>query len=109
MSKIYSFDQLTDSVELLEKRPPRFITRLLCFLCISLLGFVIWAYIGKLDTVSKGTAMIQGKSDISVSRIQISGVVDTVAVQSGDAVKKGDTLLQLKNQTVYSDMNYTRN
>ncbi|PNK22987.1 hemolysin D [Bacillus thuringiensis] len=105
MSKIYSFDQLTDSVELLEKRPPRFITGLLCFLCISLLGFIIWAYIGKLDTVSKGTAMIQGKSEISVSRTQISGVVDTVSVQSGDAVKKGDTLLQLKNQELMDKQN----
>lgn len=105
MSKIYSFDQLTDSVELLEKRTPRFITGLLCFLCISLLGFIIWAYIGKLDTVSKGTAMIQGKSDISVSRTQISGVVDTVSVQSGDAVKKGDTLLQLKNQELMNKQN----
>lgn len=105
MSKIYSFDQLTDSVELLEKRPPRFITGLLCFLCISLLGFMIWAYVGKLDIVSKGTAMIQGKSDISVSRTQISGVVDTVSVQSGDAVKKGDTLLQLKNQELMDKQN----
>lgn len=32
MSKIYSFDQLTDSVELLERKPPRFIAGLLCFL-----------------------------------------------------------------------------
>ncbi len=98
MSKISSFDQLTDSVELLEKKPPRFITGLLCFLCISLFGFMIWAYAGKVDIVSKGTAIIQNQSDISVSRTQIPGVVDTVSVKSGDAVKKGDTLLQLKNK-----------
>ncbi|MDA2257668.1 HlyD family efflux transporter periplasmic adaptor subunit [Bacillus cereus] len=105
MNKIYSFDQLTDSVELLEKKPPRFITGLLCFLCISLLGFIIWAYIGKLDTVSKGTAMIQGKSNISVSRTQIVGVVDTVNVKSGNEVKKGDILLQLKNQELTDKQN----
>ncbi|WHS75942.1 HlyD family secretion protein [Bacillus cereus] len=105
MNKIYSFDQLTDSVELLEKRPPRFITGLLCFLCISLLGFIIWAYIGKLDTVSKGTAMIQGKSNISVSRTQIVGVVDTVNVKPGNEVKKGDILLQLKNQELTDKQN----
>lgn len=105
MNKIYSFDQLTDSVELLEKRPPRFITGLLCFLCISLLGFIIWAYIGKLDTVSKGTAMIQGKSNISVSRTQIVGVVDTVNVKSGNEVKKGDILLQLRNQELTDKQN----
>ncbi|MBU4642999.1 MULTISPECIES: HlyD family efflux transporter periplasmic adaptor subunit [Bacillus cereus group] len=98
MSKIYSFDQLTDSVELLERKPPRFIAGLLCFLLLSLLGFMIWAYVGKMDIVSKGTAMVQGESDVSTSRSQIGGIVDTVAVRSGDEVKKGDTLVQLKNQ-----------
>lgn len=42
--------------------------------------------------------MIQGKSDISVSRTQIVGVVDTVNVKSGNEVKRGDIILQLKNQ-----------
>ena len=32
MSKIYSFDQFTDSVELLERKPPRFIAVLLSLL-----------------------------------------------------------------------------
>ncbi|MFP3821786.1 biotin/lipoyl-binding protein, partial [Bacillus sp. SIMBA_008] len=43
-------------------------------------------------------AMIQGKYDVSVSRTQIGGIVDTVSVKSGDEVKKGDVLIQLKNQ-----------
>lgn len=32
MSKIYTLDQLTDSVELMERKPPRFIAGLLCLL-----------------------------------------------------------------------------
>ncbi|MGH0556944.1 HlyD family efflux transporter periplasmic adaptor subunit [Bacillus pretiosus] len=107
MSKIYSFDQLTDSVELLERKPPRFIFGLLCFLFISLLVFFIWAYIGKIDVVSKGTAMVQGKSDVSVSRNNIAGVVGTVSVRSGDEVKKGDILIQLKNQELVDKQNQT--
>ncbi|PGC10617.1 HlyD family efflux transporter periplasmic adaptor subunit [Bacillus wiedmannii] len=105
MSKIYSFDQLTDSVELLEKKPPRFIAGLLFFLTLSLLVFIIWAYIGTLDTVSKGTAIVQGKSDVSASRSQIVGTVDTVFVQSGDEVKIGDSLIQLKNQELVDKHN----
>ncbi|WIG24997.1 HlyD family efflux transporter periplasmic adaptor subunit [Bacillus toyonensis] len=100
MSKIYSFDQLTDSVELLEKKPPLFITGLLCFLFTISIGVMIWAYVGKIDVVSKGTAIVQGKSDISVSRSQISGTVDSISVHTGDEVKKGDVLIQLKNYEV---------
>ncbi|ENJ6138929.1 HlyD family efflux transporter periplasmic adaptor subunit [Bacillus sp. HUB-I-004] len=107
MSKIYSFDQLTDSVELLERKPPRFIAGCIIFLLMSLFTFLIWSYIGSVDIVSKGTAMIQGKSEISVSRTQIVGVVDTVAVKPGDEVKKGDILLQLKNQELTDKQNQT--
>ncbi|CAM4201632.1 HlyD family efflux transporter periplasmic adaptor subunit [Bacillus paramycoides] len=107
MSKIYSFDQLTDSKELLERKPPRFIAGLLVFLLTSLFVFLIWAYVSKIDIVSKGTAMIQGKSDASVSRTQIVGVVDMVAVKSGDEVKKGDILIQLKNQELTDKQNQT--
>ncbi|PER82292.1 HlyD family efflux transporter periplasmic adaptor subunit [Bacillus cereus] len=107
MSKIYTFDQLTDSVELLERKPPRFIAGFIIFLLMSLFTFLIWSYVGRVDIVSKGTAMIQGKSDIGISRTQIVGVVDTVAVKSGDEVKKGDILLQLKNQELTDKQNQT--
>ncbi|MBJ8089670.1 HlyD family efflux transporter periplasmic adaptor subunit [Bacillus cereus] len=105
MSKLYSFDQLNDSKELLERKPPRFIAGLLVFLLMSLFVFLIWAYVSKIDIVSKGTAMIQGKSDASVSRTQIVGVVDTVAVKPGDEVKKGNILIQLKNQELTDKQN----
>lgn len=105
MSKIYSFDQLTDSVELLERKPPRFIIGLLCFLFLGFLGFIIWAYVGKIDIVSKGTAIVQGNSDISVSRSKIAGTVDNVFVHSGDEVKTGDVLIQLKNYELSGKIN----
>ncbi|HHL0974252.1 TPA: HlyD family efflux transporter periplasmic adaptor subunit [Bacillus cereus] len=105
MSKMYSFDQLTDSVELLERKPPRFITSLLVFLLVSVVAFSIWVYVGKLDVVSKGTAIIEGKSDVSVSRTQVGGIVDMVPVQSGDEVKQGDTLVQLRNQDLMDKQN----
>ncbi|MGH0950060.1 HlyD family efflux transporter periplasmic adaptor subunit [Bacillus mycoides] len=105
MSKMYSFDQLTDSVELLERKPPRFITSLLVFLLVSVVAFSIWVYVGKLDVVSKGTAIIEGKSDVSVSRTQVGGIVDMVLVQSGDEVKQGDTLVQLRNQDLMDKQN----
>ncbi|GGE85976.1 HlyD family efflux transporter periplasmic adaptor subunit [Priestia taiwanensis] len=102
MSKIYSFDQLTDSVELLEKKPPRFIMGLLVFLCVSFVVFIGWAYFGKVDVVSKGTAIIQGETEIQISRAQIPGSIDQIAVQNGDEVQEGDIIVQLKNQELLS-------
>ncbi|HDR8179184.1 TPA: HlyD family efflux transporter periplasmic adaptor subunit [Bacillus cereus] len=105
MSKIYSFDQLTDSTELLERRPPRFITWLLGFFSLVFLFFSILAYFGKMDIVSEGTAIVQGKSEVSVIRTQITGVVEDVLVVSGDEVKQGDVLVQLKN----TELTYKQN
>ncbi|HDX9695296.1 TPA: biotin/lipoyl-binding protein, partial [Bacillus thuringiensis] len=105
MSKIYSFDQLTDSTELLERRPPRFITWLLGFFSLVFLFFSILAYFGKMDIVSEGTAIVQGKSEVSVIRNQITGVVEDVLVVSGDEVKQGDVLVQLKN----TELTYKQN
>ncbi|RWS39665.1 HlyD family efflux transporter periplasmic adaptor subunit [Bacillus mycoides] len=105
MSKIYSFDQLTDSAELLERRPPSFITWLLGFFSLVFLFFLIWAYFGKMDIVSEGTAIVQGKSEVSVIRTQITGVVENVLVGSGDEVKQGDVLVQLKN----TELSYKQN
>ncbi|MCH4568618.1 HlyD family efflux transporter periplasmic adaptor subunit [Bacillus sp. ES1-5] len=105
MNKIYSFDQLSDSVELLEKKPPRVISWLLGFLSLIFIVFFIWAYFSKIDIVSKGTAIVQGKFEVSVMRNQSAGIVETVLVRSGDEVKKGDTLVQLKNRELENKQN----
>ncbi|AEW58252.1 TPA: HlyD family efflux transporter periplasmic adaptor subunit [Bacillus cereus] len=105
MSKMYSFEELTDSVELLEKKPPKFILLSLLVLFIFLIGFSIWALFGKVDIVSKGNASIQNKEDLIIYKSQINGVVSSVFVKSGDTVKKGDILIQLENQDLSNKKN----
>lgn len=70
-----------------------------------LIGFCLWAYFGKIDIVSKGTAIIQGKKEASMVQSRLGGVVSRVAVQSGDYVKKGDNILQIKNQELVDEQN----
>ena len=97
MNKIYSLDQLTDSVELLEKKPPRFIAILLGFLGCIFIGCMIWVWIGTIDIVSKGTAIIQEKDSPNTLRLPMTGTVENITVKDGQEVKQGDILLQLKN------------
>ncbi|MCM3737939.1 HlyD family secretion protein [Bacillus cytotoxicus] len=98
MSKIYSFEELTDSVELLERKPPRFIGWFLGGIILFLTVFFVWTYFGTIDIVSKGTAIVHGKSDVDVIRSQVGGTVNKIKVHSGDYVRKGDTLIQVQNQ-----------
>ncbi|EJR54178.1 hypothetical protein IIO_05788 [Bacillus cereus VD115] len=103
MNKVYSFEQLTDSVELLEKRPPRFINFFLILLITCLIVFILWAYFGKIDIVSKGTAVIQEKKEASMVQSRVGGTVSQITVHSGDYIRKGDTILQIKNQELVNE------
>lgn len=98
MYKIHSFEQLTDSAELLDRKPPSFITWLLGFLGFCLVAGCLWGYLGKVDIVSKGTAIVQGAQDVSLIRTPLNGIVEELKVKSGDGIKKGDIILHLKNE-----------
>ncbi|KXY14315.1 HlyD family efflux transporter periplasmic adaptor subunit [Bacillus sp. FSL K6-0067] len=98
MYKIHSFEELTDSAELLDRKPPSFIKWFLGFLGLCLLFGSLWGYLGKIDIVSKGTAIVQEGQDVSLIRTQSNGIVEELRVKPGDEIKKGDIILQLRNE-----------
>lgn len=107
MSKIYSIEELTDSVELLEKKPPRFITFFLLFLLLILLIFLLWAFTGNFDVASKGTAFVQGQSGVGIVKSQVAGTIQEFKVKPGDKVEKGDVLLQIYNSDLKTQISQT--
>ncbi|MEM5635338.1 hypothetical protein AAHB55_28095 [Bacillus cereus] len=88
MYKIHLFEELTDSAELLDRKPPSFVKWFLGFLGFCLFFGSLWAYLGKIDIVSKGTAIVQGGQDVSIIRTSLSGIVEELRVKSGDEIKK---------------------
>ncbi|MDW8786082.1 HlyD family secretion protein [Bacillus cereus] len=98
MYKIHLFEELTDSAELLDRKPPSFVKWFLGFLGFCLFFGSLWAYLGKIDIVSKGTAIVQDGQDVSIIRTSLSGIVEELRVKSGDEIKKGDIIIQLKNE-----------
>ncbi|MGK9185732.1 HlyD family secretion protein [Priestia filamentosa] len=102
MSKVYSLDQLTDSVELLERKTPRFIVILLCLLSLIFIALSIWAYVGKIDITSQGTALIEPQNPPIISQSRVGGNIDKILVKSGSYVEKGDILIKLNNEELMS-------
>lgn len=98
MYKIHSFEELTDSAELLDRKPPSFVKWFLGFLGFCLFFGILWGYLGKIDIVSKGNAIVQSGQDVSIIRTSLNGIVEELRVKSGDEIKKGDIIIQLKNE-----------
>ncbi len=60
-----------------------------------------------MEIVSKGTAIVQGESDIGIVRAQSIGIVDEMFVHTGDKVKKGEALMQvIEKQGEEGEMNH---
>lgn len=97
MNRIYAFEELTDSVELLNKKPPRFIKWFLIFLCCSLAISLFWICTGETNIVINGTALIKNKSETSNIRSQNDGMIEDIVITNGDFVKKGDLLLKFRS------------
>lgn len=97
MNRIYAFEELTDSVELLNKKPPRFIKWFLIFLFCSLAISLFWICTGETNIVINGTALIKNKSETSKIRSQNDGMIEDIVITNGDFVKKGDLLLKFRS------------
>ncbi|MCU5459436.1 HlyD family efflux transporter periplasmic adaptor subunit [Bacillus cereus] len=95
MSKIYTFEELADSVELLEKKQPSFIIKLVLFVFLVMIGGGVWAYLGEIEITTKGTVIVQDISEKSIIRANSVVTVDKVLVRSGDKVRKDDILIKL--------------
>ncbi|MDD0822232.1 HlyD family efflux transporter periplasmic adaptor subunit [Bacillus anthracis] len=97
MNRIYDFEELTDSVELLNRKPPRFIIWFLIFLFGSLAISLFWICTGEINIVNSGTAIVKNKSETSIIRSQNDGIIEGIVITNGDFVKKGDLLFRFKS------------
>ncbi|MDE5056010.1 HlyD family efflux transporter periplasmic adaptor subunit [Niallia taxi] len=96
--KVRSIDELTDSIEMLEKRPPRFIKIFIFLLCLILIIAFCWSYYGKMDV--SVTAQAVATSDVEAQSVifNIDGEVSKIKVKPGERIKKGQELVTLVNK-----------
>ena len=89
---IENINDITDSTELLESRPPSF-TVIFIYLLIGLLVIAFaWTYIGEIDIVVKANGVVRPNQRISTINNIVTGKIDELYIENGKAVKKNDIL-----------------
>ncbi|PEL85036.1 HlyD family efflux transporter periplasmic adaptor subunit [Bacillus wiedmannii] len=90
--------ELTDSVEMLEKNPPKFIKLFIYLVLAILVSALIWAYFSKIDISTKGSATIQSSTDTVAVKSKVSGEINDIKIKQGEKVHRGDPLIGITNK-----------
>jgi len=90
MSKLYIQDisEITDSCEILEERPHKFMSLLAYILILLLVIAVTWACIGKIDYYVKARGIVRPGENVSTIKSTASGKLIDVNISEGQQVKK---------------------
>lgn len=83
-------------------KPPFFARTLLVFVGACILAFLLWAGFAEIDEIARGDGKVIPVSKTQIIQSSEAGVVQDIAVQLGQVVRKGELLVQINNQTTES-------
>jgi len=93
--KIIDFDELTDSREMLEAKPP-LVMSLFIYLVLSMfIAAFLWMWFGKIEIVVRAVGVVRPVQNISIVNNITSGEIKELFYSSGAYVKKGDLLFSI--------------
>ena len=95
---------MTKAILLEEAVSPRFarMTTLLVF--VTLVGFIAWASVAKLDIVATAQGQIAPSSAVQIIQHVDGGRIEQINVREGQHVKKGEELLLLNETEAHNDL-----
>ena len=80
----------------IEDRPLNPLGRIILYLILAVIAFgIAWLVFAKVDVVVSANGKVIPSGEIKILKPLESGVVSKIMVKEGDAVKKGDTLIQI--------------
>ena len=101
---IQDIREISDSREMYESKPHKFLSFFIYLLLIAIVVAGIWMCYGEIDIVSKGTGIVRPNEMISTISNKVDGVVSTNNLEEGKAVSKGDVLFTI----TYDDLEISR-
>jgi adhesin transport system membrane fusion protein len=84
--------------------PPFFARMLLMIVGACLVAFVLWASFAEMDEIARGEGKVIPVSKTQIVQSSEAGIVQQIAVQLGQIVRKGDLIVQINNQTTESTL-----
>jgi HlyD family secretion protein len=90
--------ELTDSREMLEARPHRFMAWFVYLLILLVASTLIWSYFGEIDEYVKASGIVRPGGSIGAVRNATSGNIAELRIEDGMRVGKGDVLFVVETK-----------
>lgn len=84
--------------------PPFMARSIVALVAAFIVIFLAWAAIAEIDEIARGEGKVIPVSKTQIVQSSEAGVVETIAVQIGQVVRKGELIVQLNNTTTESSL-----
>lgn len=85
-------------------RPPFFARLALAAVVLLVSSFVAWAAVTEIDEITRGDGKVIPVSKTQIIQATEPGVVEEIAVQVGQVIRKGDLIIRLDNTSTTSSL-----
>ncbi|MGL6040603.1 MAG: HlyD family type I secretion periplasmic adaptor subunit [Deefgea sp.] len=101
-------DFIADADNVIMEQSPRGARLLIRTSALAVLVLILWAAFAKIDEVTKGDGRVIPSSELQVIQSLDGGMVKSILVHEGQAVKKGDLLITIDSTRFESSLNEGR-
>ncbi|PYB69770.1 MULTISPECIES: HlyD family type I secretion periplasmic adaptor subunit [Rhizobium] len=84
--------------------PPFFARTIVSLVALLIVVFLAWAAFAEIDELARGEGKVIPVSKTQIVQSSEAGIVQTIAVQLGQVVRKGELIVQLNNTTTESSL-----
>lgn len=97
---IVDLKDISDSTEVYDSKPNRFVPYTIYIICAILTIALIWMYLFRMDIVVKADSVFRGDDDSTAVSCAVTGKITKMSVKDGQYVSEGDELYEIDIETL---------
>lgn len=107
--KIENIEELSNSREMLDMKPNKFIRTFIYILILTIVILLLWAWFTEKEVVVKVSGIVSPKEDVYTISNQIPGVLKAVYLEEGKHINEGDLLYTIDDTDMQNKKNELEN